>query len=322
MNAQLLDVQRIWDQAPHNAMTDLIRYKNRWFCVFREGMDHISTDGSIRVIVSDDGITWTSASRLSLPGADLRDPKVTITPSGTLMLNAVAALDPPTPYRHQSLVWFSENGIDWSAKTEIGDPNFWIWRVTWKNASAYGIGYSTVQPPRLRLYAGQDGVNYSILADNMVADGCPNEATIVFPKDNTAVCLLRRETETATALLGISHPGYSNWEWKDLGVRIGGPNLLILPDKRIVAAFRRDIKKPRTSLNWLDTNSGVLTEFLSLPSGGDTSYPGLYWHEDLLWVSYYSSHEERTSIYLAKIKFENQFDSPPRGDCTLSAATK
>ena len=32
--------------------------------------------------------------------------------------------------------------------------------------------------------------------------------------------------------------------------------------------------------------------------------PGMVWHDDLLWMSYYSSHEGRTSIYLAKIRFE------------------
>ena len=42
---------------------------------------------------------------------------------------------------------------------------------------------------------------------------------------------------------------------------------------------------------------------LTLPSGGDNSYPGMVWHDTLLWTSYYSSHEEKTSIYLAKIRF-------------------
>ena len=42
---------------------------------------------------------------------------------------------------------------------------------------------------------------------------------------------------------------------------------------------------------------------LELPSGGDTSYPGMVIHGGLLWMSYYSSHEDgKTSIYLAKIK--------------------
>ena len=34
----------------------------------------------------------------------------------------------------------------------------------------------------------------------------------------------------------------------------------------------------------------------------DTSYPGLVWHEGQLWVSYYSSHEGKTSIYLARVR--------------------
>ncbi len=35
--ARLVEVRKIWDQGPHNAFTDLVRFKNRWFCVFREG---------------------------------------------------------------------------------------------------------------------------------------------------------------------------------------------------------------------------------------------------------------------------------------------
>src|SRR5205085_7380324 len=45
---------------------------------------------------------------------------------------------------------------------------------------------------------------------------------------------------------------------------------------------------------------------LTLPSGGDTSYAGLVWHEGLLWVSYYSSHEGKASIYLAKVRLPQE----------------
>jgi hypothetical protein len=50
------------------------------------------------------------------------------------------------------------------------------------------------------------------------------------------------------------------------------------------------------------TADGFYTPELTFPSGGDTSYAGLVWHDGLLWMSYYSSHEGKTSIYLAKIK--------------------
>ena len=60
--------------------------------------------------------------------------------------------------------------------------------------------------------------------------------------------------------------------------------------------------KVRTTLCRLDTAAGTLTELLTLPSGGDTSYPGLVWHDGVLWVSYYSSHEGKTAVYLARVK--------------------
>ncbi|HMT68306.1 MAG TPA: hypothetical protein PKE28_11980, partial [Bacteroidales bacterium] len=41
---------------------------------------------------------------------------------------------------------------------------------------------------------------------------------------------------------------------------------------------------------------------LILPGGGDCSYPGMVWHEDMLVVSYYSSHEGKSSIYIARIR--------------------
>jgi hypothetical protein len=70
-----------------------------------------------------------------------------------------------------------------------------------------------------------------------------------------------------------------------------------------VAAVRLYDGRVRTSLCWLDLEKGTLRECLTLPSGGDTSYAGLVWYEELLWVSYYSSHEGKTSIYLAKVRF-------------------
>ena len=50
------------------------------------------------------------------------------------------------------------------------------------------------------------------------------------------------------------------------------------------------------------TPDGRLHDRILLPSGGDTSYPGLVIRGDRLLVSYYSSHEERTAIYLAEIQ--------------------
>ena len=38
--ARLLDVRKIWSEAPHNAFTDLVRFKDVFYLAFREGSTH------------------------------------------------------------------------------------------------------------------------------------------------------------------------------------------------------------------------------------------------------------------------------------------
>ncbi|MCC2670482.1 MAG: hypothetical protein K0Q72_2953 [Armatimonadetes bacterium] len=300
--AELLSVRKIWDASPHNAFTDLIRWKGSWYCVFREGKAHVSPDGSLQVLTSKDGDTWTSAARITDPRGDLRDAKITVTPDKRLMLSGAIALPAGAPYKHQSLAWFSKNGTTWSEPAVIGDPNMWLWRTTWNRGTAYSVGYGTAERRFTRLYRSKDGAKFEPVVENLFDRDYPNEHSLVFLKDGTAYCLLRRDQGTATGQLGESHPPYTDWTWKDLGKRIGGPQMLRLPDGRFVAAVRLHDGKVRTGLCWLDPATATLTEFLPLPSGGDCSYAGLVWHDKLLWVSYYSSHEGKTSIYLAKVK--------------------
>ncbi len=304
----LLDVQKIWDQAPHNAFTDLIRYRDRWYCVFREGSGHVSPDGALRILTSTDGKKWESAALITSSGSDLRDAKITITPEGQLMLSGAAALGDQSKYSHQSMAWFSNDGTTWSDPYPIGDPNYWLWRTTWHNGKAYSMGYHCQTPKNLRLYISEDGKLFETLADTVVHENYPNETSLVFSGD-TAFCLLRRDGQPSqNGLIGMAHPPYTKWQWKDLDVRIGGPHMIRLPDGRFLAAVRLyktgNGPPTRTSLCWINPEAGTLTEALTLPSGGDTSYPGLVFHEGVIWVSYYSSHEEKTSIYLARVKIK------------------
>jgi hypothetical protein len=43
---KLVEVRKIWDQAPHNAFTGLAKFQHWWFCAFREGTGHVSPDGA------------------------------------------------------------------------------------------------------------------------------------------------------------------------------------------------------------------------------------------------------------------------------------
>ncbi len=302
---ELVEAKRIWDKAPHNAFTDLLFHKGRWYCVFREGSHHVSPDGSLRVIVSEDGEKWESLALVEHPIEDLRDAKISVTPSGQLMLNG-AGMQAEEEIRYHSFSWFSDDdGKTWSKENRIGDPGFWLWRVQWHKGKAYTMGYRTDRERTERIsrfYRSDDGKKYEPLVPEVNVDKGVGEDAILFLEDDSALCLFRHETGDKMAFLGKSNPPYDKWEWTKLNKRIGGPNMIQLPDGRIISAVRLYDGGARTSLCWLDPDKGTLTECLKLPSGGDTSYAGMVLKDGLLWVSYYSSHEEKTAIYLAKVK--------------------
>ncbi len=87
----LVSTRKIWDQAPHNAFTDLAYWNAQFVCAFREGRKHVSSDGKIRVLTSHDGNEWKPAALVELTGYDLRDAGLSITPDGRLMLIGGAA---------------------------------------------------------------------------------------------------------------------------------------------------------------------------------------------------------------------------------------
>ena len=205
--AELVSVRKIWDAAPHNAFTDLARYDGRWFCSFREGQAHVSPDGALRVITSSDGQKWESAALVKSSPGDLRDPKLTITPENQLMLTAAKAIREGRDKGHQSLAWFSGDGRKWSEPTEIGERDFWIWRTAWHRGTAYAIGYGCRPDlPWVRLYKSSDGKKFEVIKDKLYDAGEPNESSLVFLPDDRCVCLLRRDGQPSTALVGVAAP--------------------------------------------------------------------------------------------------------------------
>ena len=93
---------------------------------------------------------------------------------------------------------------------------------------------------------------------------------------------------------------------------MGGPSLIRLPDGQLLTVVRRYAEGPDggwgsqwTELGLIDPLKSSYAPKLKLPSGGDSSYAGLVWRENILWVSYYSSHEGKASIYLAKVTAVN-----------------
>lgn len=319
MKAHLIGVSKIWDQAPHNAFTDLTHFNNQWFCTFREASTHMSEDGKLRVIRSTDGVNWESAALFSSTEErrpDLRDPKIVVGPDGQLVLMGTGTSRDINAGRNTYL-WFSHNGTDWSEGCPAREEAAWLWSLACDKAACYSAGYSGVgnsTPSVVSLYKKEGSSNFKPITTLYTDDQYPNETSLLFHNDE-ALAIIRREFapgqtsmppyNNGTALLATSKAPFTEWHATDLGIYVGGPILLRLPNGKIIASGRKITSNHYTALWEVDVEKRQLKELLLLPSGGDCAYPGLEWHDDRLWVSYYSHHERKSCIYFAEVQLES-----------------
>lgn len=315
-----IGVKRIWDLGGHNAFPDITYFKGRLFIVFREGDAHIPNkdntgNGKIRVISSLDGEYWENTGLIELKGVDLRDPKITVTPKKKMMIIMGGSV-----YEEQELksissyVSFSDpTGKNFSSPEPIElDPQIksdfdWLWRVTWHDKEGYGVLYqSNVDgeegKTKAYLVKTKKGTEYELVTE-MDIEGNPNEATIRFPGGAEMLMLVRRGGEDQKGMLGRSTPPYKDWEWQKLDFDLGGPNLEIIPiDKLLIGTRIKGPDGPYTAL-LLGKEGEEFKEVMKMPSSGDTGYPGMMSLAGYIWLTYYSSHEGKASIYYIRIPF-------------------
>lgn len=295
---EILSVKKIWDEAPYSAFTDLIFYQDRFFCCFREGTEHEHDNGSIRILFSEDGKNWTSAALLTMEGHDLRDPMLSEMPDGKLMLNVgITVWRGEETVSCQSAVFFSVNGVQWDPIQILPYPGEWIWRVTWHEGIGYAGSYSSDGKGgyQLKLMETTNGVDYQVKTMFSLS-GSPTEATFRILPDQTMIGLVRRNKEKG--LIGRSVFPYTDWEWEDAGYTLGGPNFIVAEDGILWACSRR-MKGGEESVVLAKMTPFSYHPVLTFPSSGDSGYPGMVWKEGKLYISYYTSLEEKTSIYLA-----------------------
>lgn len=305
-----IKVRKIWSNEKHNAFTSLIDFKGTLYCAFREGEDHVfGKDGVTRILASKDGINWESVATLKKEGYDLRDPKLSVTPDGRIMViiggsvyNGKVLMSRLThvSFSNRSGKKFSDPQpikISDEARTNLD----WLWRVSWHKKTGYGVVYQLTENEwSVCLLKTTDGINYDLVT-RLDVNGRPNETTVRIMPDGEMLMMVRRESEDREGMWGRSKPPYKEWQWRKIGTQLGGPDFIPLEDNLIIAGTRVYDKKERYTAIFAGNREGDFRKILLLPSGGDNSYPGFAVRNNLLYVSYYSSHEGNSSIYLVEI---------------------
>lgn len=309
-------LQRIWgDGSRHCAFTSVIEYRGIYYCAFREGHNHIfnekgEADGVVRVIRSADGGKWEPFALISDKGYDLRDPKLSVTPDGRLMLLYGRSLYGKGKFvSSTTMAAFAKGGGNFGKPRRIKvagtktTSSLWLWRVTWHGDTGYGVIYTKGDGNNiLELASTTNGIDYKVVGQLDVAD-YPNECTVRFTADNRMLIFVRRDQGSRSTILLSAQPPYTDFKPTDLGFHCGGPDAKVLADGRILLGGRTEYvrKRPKTGI-FCGKADGDFHEVMILPSAGDNSYPSFMKVGNEIWITYYSTHEtNKPSIFLARV---------------------
>jgi len=311
--AEIVSTQKIWDKGKHHAYTDLTRFQNLFYTCFREGDTATTGEGLIRIMLSASGENWIDHVTIAEAGTDLRDPKLIVTPDGKRLYLMCAGHS--AAGGRQSRYATSTDGKVWTPMQKLLAKGDTLWRITINPSDKrfYGVS-SNIHPNSggpapekeysLKTYASEDGSVWQ-LSSIMNVPGQPTETTLRFLKDGSALAIVNREGGNRLGALGTSKAPYRDWTWTALKQPLGGPNFIELPDGRLIAASRGFGATPGPHMVLYKMTPTSIEPLIELPSGGDCSHAGLFWHDDFLHVIYYSSHEGgKASIYYSKVRLK------------------
>ena len=321
---KVTNVRRVFHNGQHNAFTDLVRFKDKFYLTFRSCPDGhmVHPTSSIIILSSTDTKQWKQVYRFSVKKRDTRDPHFFVF-KGKLFVYTGTWYSGETTLKyedydlnkHLGYAAWSEDGQNWYSPIMLeGTFGHYIWRANTFNGRAYLCGRrkknfavgprgetSIVESAMLE---SDDGLIWRTRALFQEVDG--DETAFQFETDGSIIAVGRRGRDNAQLLR--SKPPYTQWQREDLDRYIGGP-LLVRWGSRYVVGGRKNIgdEGPKTSMCWMV--NGQLHEFAELPSGGDNSYPGfIEINPSRAVMSWYSSHEKDadgktiTAIYMADLE--------------------
>jgi hypothetical protein len=317
-------VRRVFHNGEHNAFTDLCRFRGQLYLTFRSCPDGhmVHPTASIIVLRSADGTEWEQVHRFRVAERDTRDPHFLVFQEKLFVYTGTWYSGKTTLLRqeydlnkHLGYAAWTADGTTWHSPIMLeGTFGHYIWRAAAFGDKAYLCGRrkpgfemsgrgepATVESLMLE---SDDGLIWRKRA--VFQERAGDETAFLFEPDGSLVGI-GRHGEGKEAQLLRSRPPYTTFERKSLDRPIGGPLLTKWGDRYVVGGRKTTSDRgPKTSLCWLVEDR--LVEFAELPSGGDTSYPGLVeLSPTRALVSYYSSHERDasgqpiTAIYLADL---------------------
>ncbi len=320
---KVTNIRRVYHNGEHNAFTDLIKWKDKFWLTFRSCPDGhmVFPTSKIIVLSSPDTKEWKEEYSFSVPKRDVRDPHF-LKFKGKLFIYTGTWYSgegelPREEYdlnKHLGYAAWSEDGKTWNGPRQLeGTYGHYIWKAAsydgkaylcGRRKKAYSSGAGETKIVQSAVLESDDGLIWKF--SSLFQENRGDETAFLFEKDGSLLAV-SRTSGGAPAQLVRSKVPFSEWTRKDFPFYIGGPHLAKWGDRYLVGGRRNSKDGPKTGLYWLVGDE--LKSFAILPSGGDNSYPGFVAFDDKHGiVSWYSSHEKDgegktiTAIYMADLE--------------------
>lgn len=294
------EVRKVRADGRHNAFTALARFRGQLWLAFRTAQAHNSSDGDLVVLRSSDARTWTEAFRLDVLPDD-RDPQFLVTDKRLFLYDPALRGPELTTY-----VVFTEDGQTWSKPQPVYEPRFILWKPLAHGGRFLATAHrkdetSGGKTREVHLVASDDGLAWRKVS-TIRAGNWESETTLYVDRQGHATAFLRQKYGSPACQVLEADPPYAAWQARPAGVphlsghsvhTFGGVTYLL--SRMIVPGTRK------TGVRIYTYAQGKLEPYCDLPAGGDCAYAEAVAAGDDMLVSYYSSHEGTTNVYLAVV---------------------
>ena len=299
-------IQTVRADGKHNAFTALRRFKGKLWLAFRAAKEHNSQDGDIVVLRSSDhGRSWEEAFVLNVVPDD-RDPQFLVTDKRLFLYDAGMRGTELTTF-----VTYTDDGETWSKPQAVYEPRFIIWKPLEHAGRFYSGAHkkdeaSAGKGREVHLVASEDGIDWKKVS-TIRSGNWESETTLFFSENHQATAFLRQKYGSPPAAILESSPPYAEWKTRVPNVNhFSGHSVQSLGGTTYFFSRTMEYSKKQAGSSVFTLADGELTPYCVLPSGGDCAYLEAVHANDgrNMLVSYYSSHEGATNIYLATIPLQ------------------
>jgi len=290
-------VVRLVADGKHNAFTALIQWKESYWLAFRKAPSHAYGEADIIVMNSTDTKNWKTVLTLNILPDD-RDPQFVATKDRLFLYTPCLLRSKCT-----SFVSHTDDGKNWSKPQKVYEERYILWKpivhegTFWATAHHKAEGKDGGKIRDVHLIRSKDGIEWEKVS-TIRAGNWESETTIHFQPSGEIIAFLRQKYGGGGSFMEAKPP-YTHWSERPSNVHLSGHAAYEFDG--VTYLFSRSYKGRSAGTTLYTYDGKKLVPYCEFPSGGDCSYPAAVRIGDEMLVSYYSTHEGTTDIYLARV---------------------